>query len=86
MVLVDVVHPVQIGGNENVRGRCGVDLLRQCVAGAIRDNHLVAGAGFELFGLFVQRLFEAGGSEDRYVGRRDRRSRARQIHRERDRQ
>ena len=68
MALVEIVHPVQVGGNENVRRRAGLDLLGQCVAGAIRNDHLVAGARLELLGLLVHRLLEACGREDGHVG------------------
>ena len=36
VALPDVVHPVEVGGNEEVGGRRGLDLLRERVARAVR--------------------------------------------------
>ena len=47
LALLDVVDPVGVGGDEEVRGRAVLDLPRERVAAGVRDDDLVAVRGLE---------------------------------------
>jgi hypothetical protein len=67
--LVEIVHPVEICGDEHVGRRAGFDLLGERIAGGIGHDDPVARARLELPRLFVQSFLKACGGEYRYVGR-----------------
>ena len=78
LALLDVIHPVEIGGNENIRGRAVLDLLRQRRAGGIRHHHLLAIGALKLLPGVIQRLLEARRREHRQVLRLRRHDRQQQ--------
>jgi len=65
MALVEVIHPVEIGRDEDCGRRALLDLFGENGAAGVGDCHLVAGFGFPAGGDGVQRVLEAGGGEDR---------------------
>jgi hypothetical protein len=48
---VEIVHPLRVCGDEDIRRSAGLDLLRQGIAGTIRDDDGDAGLAFEFPGL-----------------------------------
>src|SRR5690606_38330568 len=68
--LFQVIHPVLVGRQENLRRRALLDLAGEGGAGGVGDAH--GGAGLLLVGggRLVQRFLQAGGrSEERRVGK-----------------
>ncbi len=80
LVLRAIVHPVEVGGGEDVGGCAVLDLLDQCRTRRIARHHLdscVLGEG----GIdVVERILQRGGGKDRdgFVLRKRRGQRARQ--------
>src|ERR1700674_2504741 len=60
---VEIVHPLQGCGDEDIRRSAGLDLLRQGTTGPVRDDDGDAGLAFEIPGLLIQRLPEARRGE-----------------------
>ena len=67
---VDMIHPIDVGRNEEVRGRSRLDLLRECVACAVRHDDLVPARRLEASRLLVHRLFKARCGEHSDFGGR----------------
>ena len=62
--LFEVIHPFEIGGNENI-GRCPLfDLFRKDGGGCVSDRRGLAGVGFPRRCDRVERRFHAGGRKD----------------------
>ena len=81
--LLQVVHPVEVGGEEDVGRRRLLDLLGECRARGIADRHRLAARCAVVGDRGVERVLEARGGEDerrvvlRESGGRGRRERQR---------
>jgi hypothetical protein len=63
LALLQVIHPVQVGGHEHVGRRALLDLPRQRRAGGVGDAQRLAGLALVDHRGFVQGFLEAGGGE-----------------------
>src|SRR5579862_1744031 len=82
--LREVIHPVQISRNEDVRRRAVDDLFRKRAARRVRNHDLVAGCRFEAMRLCIHRFLETCRREDGDLRRADDRRRAERQHDECD--
>src|SRR6516165_9137011 len=63
----EIVHPVDVGGDEHLRRRALLDLFRQRRACRVGDGGLLAGLLAPLQVDGIERVLEARGSEDDHV-------------------
>ena len=68
VLLGEIVHPVEIGREEDVRRRAGFDLLGERRGRGIADRDVLAGLGLVGGHGGVERVLEASRGEDRDVG------------------
>jgi len=66
-ILLQIIHPVCVGREEDVSGRALFDLPRQGGRGAEGERHGHAARGFICFGDCLQAVGERGGSKDREI-------------------
>ena len=67
---LQIVHPVRIGGHEDIRRGPGLDLSRQRRAGGVGEFDAAMGGGGEGRADFIQRVGERGGRQDDQIRRR----------------
>jgi hypothetical protein len=65
LAILQVIHPLVVGGNEDVRRRTLLDLFRERRTRRIRNDDLQMPGGFPGTLDAVEALLEAGGSENR---------------------
>src|SRR5215469_8499420 len=67
MPLLQVIHPVEVGGYEDIGWRTGFDLLGQRRACCVRDFRVSAALLLEELRSFVEGIGQAGGGEHNHV-------------------
>ena len=68
VLLRHIVHPLLVGGEEQVGRRTVLDLFGQRVAAGIGNSHLMSGFRGERLDVLVERLLQAGSGKDGDVG------------------
>ena len=62
-----VIHPVEIGGDEEIGRGAGLDLLGERIAGGIGDRDPLAGLAHPGRAGIVERILQAGGGENQHI-------------------